>query len=321
MRRGYLFWAIMLSACFEVVPYPIVDGGGNIDQGSSGSWTLVASNTSNDLNGIWGSSGNWFAVGASGTILESTDDGLTWTKLTGLPAGAALEGVWGLDTGERFAAGGANLLKRSISGSTWIASQVPPAQPLHFIWGGKTPATNYLFAVGDSGLVLSSTDKGITWETITTNATLANLYGFWGTGLGDLWAPGAFGTIIHGTNWGTAWQAQQSTTQLTMYAVWGASANDIWAVGEQGTVLETTNLGTTWIYQASATTQDLFGLWVSPAGEGYAVGHMGTIIHKQAGGGWRIESSNTSAALNGVFGDASSERVIIVGARGTILRR
>ena len=46
------------------------------------SFTSVTSGTTSTLHGVWYGDGRWVAVGASGTVCYSTDDGATWTATT-----------------------------------------------------------------------------------------------------------------------------------------------------------------------------------------------------------------------------------------------
>jgi hypothetical protein len=61
------------------------------------------------------------------------------------------------------------------------------------------------------------------------------LNGVWGSGAGDVWTVGRFGTILH---WdGSAWTSIPSGTPATLYGVWGSGAGDVWAVGYGGIIL------------------------------------------------------------------------------------
>lgn len=59
------------------------------------------------------------------------------------------------------------------------------------------------------------------------------------------WVVGESGTILHTTDGGNSWSAQNSGTSNWLYSVRFADANTGWAVGEHGTILHTKNGGYT----------------------------------------------------------------------------
>ena len=89
MPPGKLIWlALLLPGCslFSAgAPTNVPSDGASqaADQGVTGTWTVVASGTSQSLHGVWGNAGHWLAVGASGTALQSSDDGATWASISG----------------------------------------------------------------------------------------------------------------------------------------------------------------------------------------------------------------------------------------------
>lgn len=76
------------------------------------------------------------------------------------------------------------------SDGTWTACGSPTTL-LYAIWGSG----GRVYAVGAGGVVLRS-DGGCAWNSEPTPTT-NDLYGVWGSGLGDVYAVGAAGTILH----------------------------------------------------------------------------------------------------------------------------
>ncbi len=68
----------------------------------------------------------------------------------------------------------------------------------------------------------------------TTNA----LRSVWGSGSGNVYAVGAYGTIVHSS--GGAWSANPGGTSNALRAIWGSGPNDIYAVGDSGTIMHYT---------------------------------------------------------------------------------
>lgn len=298
-----------------------IDDAGSVDGQAGGRWRSIKSGTQQELRGLWGSGSSWIAVGDQGTALTSSDNGLSWTAMSGLTTGANLESTWGLASGERLIAGDHVLFRRRANSTQWEASASPPSQTLHAIWGWDGGGTSHVFVAGDYGSILLSTDRGSTWQPLINNATLSNLFGIWGCDDAELWAVGAFGTIIHSTDWGQTWTTQVSPTQVALHAAWGACPQNVTLAGGEGTVLRTTDRGMTWSADPSGITQDLLDFWAAATGEAFAVGTAGTIVRRLPGQTWHVEASNTASRLNAVWGDAANGTVIAVGANGMILRR
>jgi hypothetical protein len=104
-------------------------------------------------------------------------------------------------------------------------------------------ATDYL--VGDGGLVLRSTDHGVSWEPQQTG-TLAALRDIQlsTNNTSRLYAVGDGGTILKSVDHGVTWGTQESGTGEDLHGVF-FYLNDSrgWAVGTNATVLRTTDGG------------------------------------------------------------------------------
>jgi photosystem II stability/assembly factor-like uncharacterized protein len=103
--------------------------------------------TGRTLRRVWGSGSNWVAVGDTGTIVRSPDDGANWAAVeSGVTRG--LLGVWG-DGSTVLAVGRDGAFLRSVDGgSTWAAFDWG-ASTLYSVWGSGGTA----LVVGELGLV------------------------------------------------------------------------------------------------------------------------------------------------------------------------
>ncbi len=173
------------------------------------------------------------------------------------------------------------------------------------------------YAVGDSGNVVRSTDKGITWIASTSN-TAKNLRGVSFPSQNTGFAVGEGGTIIKSTN-GTTFAAVTSNTTQDLNAVYFSGASNGWAVGKGGIITKSTN-GTSFTAEVSGTTANLNAIHFASATIGNAVGDGG-IIRKTTDGGttWSGQTSNTAQNLNGIF-LASTTIAYAVGNGGVILK-
>jgi len=111
------------------------------------------------------------------------------------------------------------------------------------------------------------------WTEFDTQS-LAPLSAVWGSGPGDVWAVGDYGTIRHFTAGASRWAVVESPTMENLRGLWGAAANDIWAVGEHGTLLHYD--GKSWRLSSGAfppgKRPHLYSVWGSGPSDVWAVG-------------------------------------------------
>ena len=105
-----------------------------------GQWSPVDSGTTSNLNGaVLLDSGIGFAVGDAGTILKSTDAGVTWSPLTSGTTND-LHGVYFLDATEGVAVGDSGtILRTTDGGAAWQSVASGVKEPLdRFHSAGQT---------------------------------------------------------------------------------------------------------------------------------------------------------------------------------------
>ena len=126
-----------------------------------GQWSAANSGTTNNLNGVYLlDSGIAFVVGDAGTIVKTTDAGMTWSLLTSGTTNA-LHGVYFFDGNQGVAVGDEGLILRTTDGGAmWqsVASGVEDALRSVFF----NEANGILG--GDSQAILYSTDSGASWQ-------------------------------------------------------------------------------------------------------------------------------------------------------------
>jgi len=177
------------------------------------------------------------AVGASGTVLRSTD-GWEWTKIAGTGSSAYNEVVF---TGSAyFAAGTGGAILTSADGTAWTGLTTGTTNNL--LWIGQL--NGLLHAAGAGGTLLSSAD-GVAWTSLTSGTGVTLNGAAYGAGaLGPIYvAVGDGGVILtspNGTDWSTA---VSGTTQQLTEVTFGDGI--FVAVGANGTILRSVN-GTTW---------------------------------------------------------------------------
>jgi photosystem II stability/assembly factor-like uncharacterized protein/subtilisin-like proprotein convertase family protein len=102
--------------------------------------------------------------------------------------------------------------------------------------------------VGDSGLVIHTTDGGENWEQQSTG-TFDILWAVCFIDLLNGWTVGQHARIFHTTDGGNNWITQNSEDTLSLLDVHFVNANEGWAVGSKGMILHTSNGGNTWTQQ------------------------------------------------------------------------
>lgn len=190
--------------------------------------------------GFWGSRANnaslIVAVGDAGTILYSTNGGVTWTAATS-PSANNLYGVaYSPGIGTWVAVGAGGTLISSTNAGTWTTVSSPTTSDLNSIavlasTNAATLLTTYTFvAVGAGGTILTSNDA-VTWTSRPMNPPAPNLNAV--TGWSQIVAVGAGGSMFTSRD-GANWTPVTSNTTATLYGVIGA-AGQYNAIGQAGT--------------------------------------------------------------------------------------
>ncbi|MHB1711955.1 MAG: WD40/YVTN/BNR-like repeat-containing protein, partial [Acidimicrobiales bacterium] len=225
-------------------------------------------------------------------------------------------------------------LTLAVSGA---AASGPTLHAVSFSPTGTGTGTGW--AVGDSGTILATTNKGSAWSP-ETSTTTQNLLAVTFADATHGWAVGEGGTILATTDGGKTWSAQTNNVSGTAkfcnpvpncnYLQGVAFSDDLHGiiVGTWETVLTTSDGGVTW----TAVSGSPPGSSVSPgsyslnavaytgssSSTAYAVGTNGTILEStDSGATWTAETSGTTELLEGVV--FAGTMGFVVGAGGTIL--
>lgn len=127
-----------------------------------------------------------------------------------------------------------------------------------------------------------------------------DLYAVHGIG-NDVWAVGAWGTILYSSDAGESWQPQRSTTTEPLCDVRFAVRNQGWAVGKSGLILQTITAGDQWQQQQSFSERDLLAVWPIDTQRVWVVGDLGVRLYTENGGGrWVDRSLGQDTILNDI---------------------
>jgi photosystem II stability/assembly factor-like uncharacterized protein len=173
--------------------------------------------TLNDV--AFGDAQNAWAVGGGGTIMHSSDAGVTW-QAQSTPTTEPLGSVDFVDATRGWAVGGAN----------WDSDMSDDAF---------------------TGVILGTSDGGVTWtrQLQLSNRAVADV-AFVNDQLG--WAVGSRGLILHTVDGGQTWSSQASGVRRNLMSVVFANADRGYIGGADGTLLATSDGGLTWRQRKAA---------------------------------------------------------------------
>lgn len=312
-----LLFFVTLMFCFDDFACYAITCTGNY-------WSLMKSNTTNHLMGVWGTSKNdVFAVGYEGTILHF--DGNSWSSMA---SGVTdnLYDVWGNSGSDVFAVGNGGIILH-FDGISWSSMTSGTSEDLRGVWGSSR---NDVFAVGKTILHFD----GNSWSPMSYDIKFSRLNGVCGNGGNNVYAVGyyfdpinmkPFQTILHydGTEWSYTGGAL-TLGELTDAWV-SSSGNDVYVTDENRYNFSSSLVhynGTSWerVYIPESLSSwgiapPLMGVWGSSSSNVFAVGG-GPIIYFD-GKSWSVMPTGEGGGY-GVWG-ASDKDVFVVGTNGAIL--
>lgn len=256
-----------------------------------------------------------YSVGANGTLLKTTDDGVTWMNVSesGISASFNSTSFSWPDTG--FAVGDGGAIYRIIreeSGNYHfidLSVNIPPTAAGKNFYKVYSPLqTPLVFVVGQSGTILRAVNQGKNpgdWVHVPHGLTTRNLRGLSMVDYNRVYVAGDGGVLMKGTVGGRWEMRTPPLSQIsTNYHSITAVSDTAWAVGEGGAIAFTTNQGIQWIAQTSTvstTLRSVFNMYlpgVTVTNLGWIVGDNGVVLKTtNYGEKWEKKESGTSASL------------------------
>lgn len=255
------------------------------------------------------------AAGPDGSIMRSTDAGLTWTP--------AFQGV--ITLGEAFTQILPDRTRNTLlaceamyqsvylskdGGANWEKAATIPTGGRNVWHGAVSEKLDLIVLVGQRGAVAISGDGGHTWE-VPPSLVEEDLYGaFADAETGALFAVGDAGTILRSED-GSRWETVSTPTGSAlrrMFADPGSGA--LLAFGQEGAILRSTDGGRSWRKATAPALQSELRKALVEPGTGNLViaGRDGVILLSKDGGvSWGRMPSHTdrhfrSAAFNPATG-------------------
>ncbi len=221
------------------------------------------------------------------------------------------------------------LLVTQICFAQWYEQNSPTTQNLNVV---TFIDANNGFAVGDSGIILQTTNGGEEWL-IQTSGTIKKLNGvqFIDSNLG--FAVGDTGTVLRTNDGGISWAQEPQGTNFNLKDICFINNTTGWIVGGFGPeepidtaiVLRTTNGGINWIQQTCDAPWQLSGVCFINENTGWVVGGGGhsffndfaTVFYTSDGGiNWLPQLNEDMPRLNDVHFVDESIGWAVGGARG-----
>jgi PKD repeat protein len=213
---------------------------------------------------------NGWAVGLNGTVVHTTDAGVTWVnQYTG--TSSALNSLKVVDANTAWVVGDNGVVLKTVNGGgTWAPQSSGASVSLRSL---SAIDANTAWAVGEQGVVIKTTDGGVTWQKLSSGVQ-DSLTAVHALDANNVWAVGIAGVIIRSGDGGTSWTVQHSAVGDYYRSVYAADANTVWISGAYASggslnslVRKSTDGGATWTTQSAGS-----GEIQHPAEGGAAVG-------------------------------------------------
>jgi hypothetical protein len=277
-------------------------------------WTKEASGTTNALADVWGNdSGDVYAVGAQGTVLHSSGDGVWTGQPTSLLntiiqiAGTSRTDIHAISAAMPPDSG---YSLHSDGNGVWTHEARPNLQCLAYLFGNASqgifriqcepPSHNEgVYHLGSMG-----------WEGVLATYDLNNAVAVTGDGT-DLYVVTGLGDFYH-RDAGGGWEVQKRIADVA-FGVWAANHNDVYVLSSD--LLHSTGNGH-WDRQLSSYVSQI---WGSSASDLYAISYDSSSVYKSNGNGsWQPEKvGDSTSSFYGIWG-SSCDDVYIVGKQGEI---
>lgn len=257
-----------------------------------------------------------FAVGTSGTILQTTNGGNTWLKLA-RPTSQRLNSVCFIEgTGDVVVAGdNGTILKKPAGTSTWSVQNIPQTVRLNEV---VFLNQSIGIIVGDFGKILRTTDGGSSWNSVNSGTTFS-LHAITHSEANTLIAVGDNGIILRGTNNGSTWSLISSPTDQPLVDVAFSSTLIGVAISENGTMIRTTDGGLAWNLLPPQGGNELGRITFFNSTSGVVVGRGVVLVSADQGASWvPVTDHYLSESLFGVVA-VNNQKAIAVGYKGTII--
>jgi photosystem II stability/assembly factor-like uncharacterized protein len=210
----------------------------------------------------------------------------------------------------------------------WVLRQSGTNRNLNYVKVYKHSDSTIAYAVGKTGTVLYSIDKGHSWINRNIPSVLTNLYGLdYNVGFAPLSPAGEVNVVVCGDS-GKVWKSTGSggSWMWTFYNLGvirrlnsvAVNSGIFVVVGEKGTIFRSLNSGITWENRSLADTNSLNKVYSIRYDRYCAVGNNGRIyVSTDYGYSWGIRTSGTTHHFRDVI-FSGLDSAVAAGDAGTV---
>lgn len=248
------------------------------------SWTIIQTEFDRSLNDIYfANDTTGYAVGDQGTIIKTINGGNTWEFInSGVDINFTKVAFNRANINIGLIAGKNGFLMRTVNAGLTIDAVA--SRTVQDIVGISFRTTsNIVFAVANSGVVISSTNAGGGWA-LRLSGNNNNYTGtqFKTENIGYI--IGENGLILSTNNGGNTFANRSRPLSLPFHALYFTTNALGYVGGNAGNIIKTTNSGGGWTALNPGTNRNIFGLFFLNNNLGYAVGGRGYIAKTENGG-------------------------------------
>jgi photosystem II stability/assembly factor-like uncharacterized protein len=210
-------------------------------------------------------------VGDNGIIFRTVNGGTNWPQVSS-GTGNNLETVCFGANGMAYIAGrNGTILRSSDNGSSWIVAETGAIR-----YRGSAARGMRLYIVGDGGVIIASTNGGIT-RFLQSSGTNSDLHTVYFVSELEGWIGGQNNTVLYTNNGGVTWISRNSGINVGIDGIFFLNTLTGCAVGNAGNIFVSLNGGISWTPETSNTTHELEDVFFPDGSHGWAVGNSGTI--------------------------------------------
>ena len=287
-------------------------------------WTQRISPTTQPLYAVQFLNDTGYAVGYYGTVIRSTDRGLSWAAMS-FPNSGNLNDVYFHDALHGFAAGDSGLFHTVDGGASWSAVAMPLQEP----WLCITFVSPQVGFCGggwfDTGTMLRTLDGGATWAVVVSGAPKPfSAIHFPSASTGYAIQYGYSWEVLKTTDGGANWAVlpiQPMNSLSSFEGLHFLDADNGYAGGWYlPTFIHTVDGGLTWSEVVPGGSMNVYAIDFTTPQQGIVVGTYGAILHTYNGVDWADEAFPGSTADNYAVDLLDDTTAIVVGGGGQVLR-
>ncbi len=280
-------------------------------------WTKISSPTNNQLTSIFFIDESvGIACGKSGTILRTTDGGISWNT-TGDSSQYAYYDIYFTSPSLGFLVGENGTLSITTDlGISWVNARSNLKETLfkiYFLEGNQVG-----FIVGAFGTVLKTSDSGKSWKLLKI-PTKKLLYSISFSDSRNGIIVGWGGEVLKTSDQGETWLESEKFSENYLKDICFLNSSIGVAVGSGGEIYRTSDSGHSWESIKSGLVSGLQFVDFYNDHEGVILSNKGELLFTEdKGESWKIISLGNFVSLTD-FVIAPSKKAFIVGGNGTIL--